>query len=265
MKIHFFKYHGTGNDFIIVDNRLAQQNFSKEQIQKLCHRKFGIGADGFITLTSSKVADFEMKFWNNDGSNSMMCGNGGRCIAAFAHHLGIFEKRSRFIAPDGIHVAEILNENETSNTVSLSMCDTKLPQPFSENEFYINTGSPHLVVFVKDIKNTDVFSVGSTLRNDPRFAPDGVNVDFVEIICENQIFVRTFERGVENETLSCGTGVTASAIAYAFKNKLTAYHKISVQTLGGTLEMLLEKDDIQISNIRLVGAATLVFQGFYND
>lgn len=261
--IPFYKFQGTGNDFILIDNRNNEYQFTRSQISTMCNRRFGIGADGFILLNTSKEADFEMKFWNNDGSDNMMCGNGGRCIVAFAHQLNMFTKKCRFIAPDGLHEAEILEENANIKIISLSICDTEIPTQYSDTEFLINTGVPHLVVFEHQINQFDVVENGRRLRNDLRFSPQGTNVNFIEIITENYLRVRTYERGVEGETLSCGTGAAASALVFAFKNKHEATSKIAIETLGGILKVSFEKQDSKIRNIYLSGATNMVFKGSY--
>lgn len=261
--IPFYKYHGTGNDFILIDNRNNEYQFTRSQISIMCNRQFGIGADGFITLNKSNAADFEMKFWNNDGSDNMMCGNGGRCIVAFAHQLNIFDKKCRFIAPDGLHEAELIEENNNIRIISISICDTEIPTQYSETEFAINPGTPHLVIFENQINQFDVVENGRRLRNDPRFSPKGTNVNFIEVIADNYLRVRTYERGVEGETLSCGTGATASALVYAFKNKRSTASQIAIETLGGLLKVSFEKVDSKIQNIHLSGATTMIFKGSY--
>lgn len=259
--IPFYKYQGSGNDFILIDNRKEQFQITEAQVRQICDRHFGIGADGLITLNAAENADFEMKFWNNDGSNSMMCGNGGRCIVSFAHDLKIFKQDCSFIAPDGLHHASILEENSNAKTVSLSILNTKQPICYDKNEFFINTGTPHLVKMIAQIQTFDVVNQGRLLRHNTRFMPNGTNVNFVEVISDNHLFVRTYERGVENETLSCGTGVTASAIVYAFhylNNPSSSL--ISIDTLGGQLKVKIDNTTTEPS-VTLIGPTVCVYQG----
>lgn len=261
-KIPFYKYHGTGNDFILIDNRDAQFQETAERVRQICDRHFGVGADGFISLHSADNADFEMKFWNSDGSNSMMCGNGGRCIVSFAHDLKIFKHDCSFIAPDGLHHASIQQNNGNDKIISLLILNTHQPVSYGQNEFFVDTGTSHLVVFVPQVQTIDVIGQGRTLRHDPRFMPQGTNVNFVEEISDNHIFVRTYERGVEDETLSCGTGVTAAAIAYAsrFSNN-PPVSRISIDTLGGKLNVIIDNTSSKPS-VQLIGPTVCVYQGF---
>ena len=204
----FYKYQGTGNDFIIVDNRLQgiNKNDSK-RIAALCDRRFGIGADGFILLENDKNSDFKMVYYNADGNESTMCGNGGRCIVAFAKFLGIIKDETEFVAIDGLHKAKIENE-----TVHLQMQDVAEIKIF-ENHQFLDTGSPHHVEMVKELEDFEVKLNGSRIRYGQPYNEAGSNVNFVEQISEDNFAVRTYERGVEDETLSCGTGVTAVALA----------------------------------------------------
>jgi diaminopimelate epimerase len=254
MQIAFNKYQGTGNDFIIIDNRNGSFNPSDSVlINKLCDRRFGIGADGLILISLHKTFDFEMKYFNSDGNEGSMCGNGGRCTAAFAFKKKIAGEKQKFYAYDGPHEAEIKN-----GIVRLQMSDVKTFSKVKGN-YFINTGSPHYVSFVKNVKELDVFNEGRKLRYSDDFKPAGTNVNFVELT-ENGIFVRTYERGVEDETLSCGTGVTASAIATVLSGHFDR-NKIDVKTLGGDLsvEFKIQKDIV--SDIRLSGPGTFVFEG----
>ena len=316
MKLSFYKYHGTGNDFILVDNREGTIALSKKQIERLCDRHFGVGANGLMLLTSEKGYDFGMVYFNADGNESTLCGNGGRCITAFAHMLGIIGQSARFLASDGEHTAKILKDEGNVKWVRLKMADVTTPPlappqqgrgvsdietdkssfVLRPSSFLIDTGSPHLVIFVENVSEIDAVSEGRKLRDDPQFAPDGTNVDFVEIM-ESNLFVRTYERGVENETLSCGTGVTAAAMAYASwqlavgspqlavgsnqsavsrnviaRNEVTKQthqesgigHRtstIKIETLGGKLTVSFRLKDGTFTDIWLEGPAELVFRG----
>lgn len=254
MKIYFNKYHGTGNDFILIDNREGIINPGNLYLfQRLCDRHFGIGADGLMLLGIKEGFDFEMRYFNSDGNESTMCGNGGRCIAAFAARLGIIGDEARFIASDGVHTARI-----TGDMISLSMNDVAPPVLIDGNHF-INTGSPHLIIPVTDATAVDVDSEGRRLRYSDPFRPGGTNVNFVETTPDG-IFVRTYERGVEAETLSCGTGVTASAIS-AMSNKTEGLHKVSVETKGGSLEVSFNIGREEINSVVLTGPAEFVFEG----
>ncbi|MBI3236077.1 MAG: diaminopimelate epimerase [Bacteroidetes bacterium] len=259
MHIHFYKYQGTGNDFIMLDNRAKEySHLTQKQIEILCDRKFGIGADGLILLEESEGYDFKMVYFNADGSESTMCGNGGRCIVKFAEHLGIVKSNTRFLAIDGAHEAT-LQEFE----VKLKMND--VAQITNENNDYIlNTGSPHFVRFVEQIKTLDVYTLGNAIRNSTPFVKEGINVNFVEIF-ENDIYVRTYERGVEDETLSCGTGCTAAAIGY-HKNKglSDGIYTIPIETPGGYLKVYFTFEDQQYHDVWLEGAALQVYAGTIN-
>jgi diaminopimelate epimerase len=254
MAIAFNKYQGTGNDFIIIDNRNSVFNpGDSSSINRLCDRRFGIGADGLILIGALDGYDYEMIYFNSDGFRGTMCGNGGRCTAAFALKHGIAGTSQRFMAPDGIHEAR--SEN---NIIRLTMSDVKNISTISGN-YFINTGSPHYVVFTSDLDKLDVFSEGRKLRWSDDFKPGGTNVNFVEIQ-KDGIFVRTFERGVEDETLSCGTGVTASAIASVLSGHFVSA-PVKVRTRGGELKVEFEKRADMITGINLCGPATFVFEG----
>lgn len=227
MTFEFYKYHGTGNDFILIDNRLNDFPVSNEVIRNLCDRNTGIGADGLILLSYKDGYDFEMNYFNSDGNSATMCGNGGRCAVAFANKLRIINNKTIFSAIDGAHRAEILKDNDCGMIVKLDMQDVKKTETLDE-AFIIDTGSPHYINFVKNVSEIDVIAEGRKIRNNERFVPGGINVDFVEEN-NNTLFVRTYERGVENETLSCGTGVVASAIAYAYKENKTGHFNVSIR------------------------------------
>jgi diaminopimelate epimerase len=251
----FFKFQGAGNDFILFDNRnITFDGTDNKLIEKLCNRKFGIGADGLMLLQNTNGYDFEMKFYNCDGFSANMCGNGARCIVAFAKKLGIIEGKALFIAPDGEHEA-ILN----NNLVSVKLTDANGITKFG-NDYFLNTGVPHFVKFVEDIDSVDVYTEGKALRFDKQFGKDGANVNFVQIQ-DKHIKIRTYERGVENETLACGTGIAAAAIAVAEKRGL-ANTKIKVKARGGVLSVSLElvSSDNAV-NVWLEGPAEFVFSG----
>jgi diaminopimelate epimerase len=252
--IAFNKYQGAGNDFIIIDNRDSIFNPDNPAlIKKLCDRRFGIGADGLILINNKTGFDFEMVYFNSDGFVGTMCGNGGRCTADFALKSGIAEKKLRFMAADGIHYAEPEGE-----LIRLKMNDVNEVRSIAGN-YFINTGSPHYVIFRRDLDNFDVFNEGKKIRQSKDFQPGGTNVNFVEPE-SNGIFVRTFERGVEDETLSCGTGVTASAIASVLSGHFVS-SPVNVRTRGGNLRVEFEVKGTQISEIWLCGPATFVFEG----
>lgn len=256
MQLNFYKYQGTGNDFILVDNRDRSFTLTEEQIAFLCHRRFGIGADGLMLLELEPGFDFKMVYFNSDGKQSSMCGNGGRCITAFAHFLGLTAKKCRFIAIDGPHEATILDNGK----VSLKMADVKDVEA-SDDFYYLNTGSPHYVKTVNDIEHFDVVGEGKKIRYNDRFAAEGTNVNFIEKK-DDAIFVRTYERGVEDETYSCGTGVTAAALVAGLEGMLDTKNSCRIRTLGGELEVKFEKVlDRNFYNIWLQGPAVQVFQG----
>lgn len=254
MKLNFFKYQGTGNDFIMVDNRKEQINPSVKLVKKLCDRRFGIGADGFILLEDHKAYDFQMVYFNSDGNQSSMCGNGGRCIVQFAKDLGVIKKETTFYAIDGEHDAYIKN-----GLVHLKMIDVQEAEE-KKDHFFMNTGSPHYVRFVSGIKKYPVVEEGKKVRYSDKFKKKGTNVNFVEKIGKNEIFVRTYERGVEDETYSCGTGVTASAIAACLSGMKSP---VQILTLGGELCVSFKKDKKGgFSDVYLIGPAQKVFSGF---
>ena len=252
MNIKFSKYQGAGNDFILIDNRKDNIRLSESQIEKLCHRRFGIGADGLMILESNTETDFRMKYYNSDGKEGSMCGNGGRCIVAFANEIGISKKEYQFIAIDGLHQA-ILKGTE----VNLKMSKVDDIKQF-DKDWFLDTGSPHAVEVVDNINAVEVSEEGKTLRFDPRFGENGTNVNFIEIN-QNQLKIRTYERGVEAETYACGTGAVASAI---IANQLNPELKwFSLEALGGTLEVSFERIDNSYTNIWLKGPAVKVFEG----
>ncbi len=255
MTMTFYKYQGTGNDFIIVDNRLLQiSKNNTKRIAELCDRRFGIGADGFILLENDEDSDFKMVYFNADGNESSMCGNGGRCITAFAKYLGIIDDDTVFTAIDGLHRAKI-----NGNIVHLQMQNVSNVEVFDQHLF-LDTGSPHHVEMVSDVGTYDVKANGSRIRYGSPYGEAGCNVNFVEQISENKFAVRTYERGVEDETLSCGTGVTAVAIAMN-KNATTASNEVHLKTPGGDLKVTFDKGEDGYNNVWLIGPAKQVFKG----
>ncbi len=252
MRISFVKYHGTGNDFVLIDNRT---NFfpkgSLDLIRHLTKTKFGIGADGLILVENHSSLDFEMVYFNSDSSQSL-CGNGSICAVQFARDLGIIHNQTTFFTHDGVH-----NAFFKGGLVYFSLHPLDEISP-GENYFFINNGSPHYVTFVSNVEKIDVNSLGAQVRNSKEFAPEGTNVNFVEIGYE-LLKVRTYERGVETETLSCGTGVTAAAIvaAYAFEME----SPITIETLGGQLFVSFVKEGKSFSEIFLASRAIKVFEG----
>jgi diaminopimelate epimerase len=255
MHFHFYKYQGTGNDFIILDNRKNVYGFAKEQVAFLCHRRFGIGADGLMLLNTHPKYDFEMKYYNADGGESSMCGNGGRCLVKFAAEMGIIKSKYRFLAIDGEHEASI----DTNGIVALKMADVESIQ--SEHSKYIlNTGSPHYVEMKDNVLDMDVYANGRAIRYSDEFKADGINVNFVQQTEEpDKIIVRTYERGVEDETYSCGTGVTAAALV-SYHNE-NGYNFVNVETKGGLLSVEFDKIGNSFKNIWLIGPAVKVFEG----
>ncbi len=256
MQIKFHKYQGTGNDFILIDNRQNNIELNTQQIAQLCDRRFGIGADGLILLELEPGFDFRMVYFNADGNQSSMCGNGGRCITAYAQHLGMIQNSARFLAIDGAHEALIAADG----MVSLKMQEVKQIEA-GDDFFYLNTGSPHYVKAVENLKNYNVFEEGKKIRYNERFAEEGTNVNFIEKT-DDTLFVRTYERGVEDETFSCGTGVTAAALVAALTGISTGKNNCLIKTLGGDLEVTFEKVlDRNFYNIWLKGPAVMVFEG----
>ncbi|MEJ7557256.1 MAG: diaminopimelate epimerase [Pedobacter sp.] len=257
MTTHFYKYQGAGNDFVLVDNRdLSFDGTHTETVSQLCDRRFGIGADGLMLLQNHSSYDFEMLYFNSDGRPGSMCGNGGRCIVAFAKHLGIIGTETNFLAVDGQHYAKI---SEAGNWIDLQMIDIDAIENDGE-AFVLNTGSPHYVTLVQDLKTFDVFEAGSSIRNNDTYKAEGINVNFVEDLVDH-LFVRTFERGVEDETYACGTGVTAVALSLAKHKNQTGHISTPVTVLGGNLNIEFDYDGERFRNIFLCGPAIQVFEG----
>jgi diaminopimelate epimerase len=253
LNLKFSKYQATGNDFILIDNRSENITLSKEQITALCDRKFGVGADGLILIEPSTTSDFTVNYYNSDGSQSL-CGNGSRAAVHFAAHLGLLKSKTVFDAHDGKHDAELLG----SGMVRLRMNDVQSIETTNDLSF-LNTGSPHVIKYVTNIHQYPVFEEGKTIRYSEVYKPTGTNVNFVELQPNNSIYVRTYERGVENETLSCGTGVTAAALA-ASREGYTS--PVSVKTLGGELSVAFRTNESGgFTDIYLVGPAKMVFEG----
>jgi diaminopimelate epimerase len=260
LKIHFSKYQATGNDFVLIDNRSGKYSFTKDQIERVCDRKFGIGADGLILIEKHPDLDFNLVYYNRDGSQSL-CGNGSRAAVHMASKLGLLNGKTKFNAYDGGHAAEILS----NGIIKLRMNDVSGVKMKGE-DFFLNTGSPHFIRFVKDVRSHSVFEEGKSIRYRDDYRPGGTNVNFIEMLPNNTIFVRTYERGVEDETLSCGTGVVASALASSFKGYTSP---IRVRTLGGELSVEFKTPNSTSQNghsdtftdIFLAGPAKLVFEG----
>lgn len=251
----FYKYQGTGNDFVILDNRdLAFPKDDIKLIAHLCDRRFGIGGDGLMLLENDNATDFRMVYYNSDGNESSMCGNGGRCLTAFAKQLGIVQEETTFIATDGLHHAIIKDA-----IVSLQMKD--VDEVKIEKEYvFLNTGSPHHVQFVDDLVHFDVKKEGAKIRYGTLYGKAGSNINFVKQISDNEFSIRTYERGVEDETLSCGTGATAVAIAMHALRK-TSKNEIMINVEGGKLQVSFVKDGDNYKKVHLIGPAEFVFSG----
>jgi diaminopimelate epimerase len=280
MSLAFVKYEGAGNDFILIDNRgdvwqdyvaasIASTESEKSLIARLCHPKFGIGADGLMLLQDKEGYDFEMVYFNSDGGKSSMCGNGGRCIAAWAFSLGIgkLENLLNFWAPDGAHTATHLptpthtSQLPMTEWISLSMNDVDAIHELNNHSYELNTGSPHFVsIKSEDIHQIDLIAWAQGIRYNAPYTEAGINVNAVNILDDTHIEMRTYERGVEGETLSCGTGVTAAALSLATMNSLGG-GLIHVSTRGGDLSVAFSRSPKGFCNIQLQGPARLVFSG----
>ena len=259
MIVHFSKYQGTGNDFVMLDNLSGKyDDLSIEVIRFLCDRRFGIGADGLIKINSHETADFEMDYYNSDGSKSF-CGNGARCSVVYAETLGVDISNTTFSAIDGLHHASKIGE-----VISLQMKDVS-EISCRGKDFVIHTGSPHYVRFTNDIDSVDIVDFGIEIRFSPEFNAEGINVNLVQVTSDKKLIVNTYERGVEDETLSCGTGVTACALAYGFQNNLPGNQSIEVKVKGGELIVsFLQKNQGEFIDIQLIGPAKFVFSGEVN-
>lgn len=255
MTIEFCKYQGTGNDFILIDNRLGQYSaLTQVQVSFLCNRRFGIGADGLMLLQEKEGYDFEMVYFNADGAEGSMCGNGGRCIVMFAKRLGLVKQTAHFLATDGPHDAVI---TETDH-VELKMKNVNGIERRTE-ACILNTGSPHYVTEVNHLSELDVYASGRSIRYNQEFQKEGINVNFIEQLTDG-IAIRTYERGVEDETLSCGTGATAAALSVA--GEKNGPQELNVYTSGGILAVKFTKTGAgQFEDIWLCGPATYVFEG----
>jgi len=260
MKIPFSKYHGTGNDFIIIDNRELQWMPQQEEIARLCNRHLGIGADGLMLLTEKPGYDFYMTYYNSDGRESTLCGNGGRCMIIFAKSLALSGSEAWFLAIDGEHFGKV-KQKDSADFISMKMKDVTIEE-IEADHFFLNTGSPHYVTFRNDVETFDIIAEAKKIRFNERFREKGTNVDFVEVR-DDHLFVRSYERGVEDETLSCGTGVTASVLAYAVK-KPARHAFMDVRTRGGALRVSFQQTGNSFSDIWLEGPAIFVFKGEIN-
>jgi diaminopimelate epimerase len=258
MPAHFYKYQGTGNDFILIDDRRGDFDAHNHAlIAHLCHRRLGIGADGLMLLRYHETVDFQMVYFNADGRPGSMCGNGGRCMVAFAQELGLLHRPNTvFMAPDGLHEA-IWHPG----WIELKMKNVSHIE--AQPDFYfLDTGSPHHVRFVPEADQVDVLAQGRAIRYSPTY-PQGTNVNFVQPQPDGSLYVRTYERGVEDETFSCGTGVTASAIAHALAQGWPTEqpHQVQLTTRGGQLEVAFVQTGNVFAQVWLKGPAQKVFEG----
>ena len=258
MKVKFSKYNGAGNDFIVIDDRKNNLEINPWLIEKLCNRNFGIGGDGLILIKESKSTDFEILHYTSDGNLGSLCGNGSRCAISFAYKNKIIGKKTRFDAFDGIHNAEIINDN-------LVKMEMKVNSDIIENEYgiWLDTGSPHLVIEKDNTDELDVNLLGSSIRYNEYYKKEGVNVNFIEKVSNETFKIRTYERGVENETLACGTGSTASAICMSYLGKSES-NNITMKCRGGDLKVGFVSKDNLFTNISITGPAKLVFEGQIN-
>jgi diaminopimelate epimerase len=260
LKVHFYKYQATGNDFILLDNRSGGITLPPDRIKALCDRRFGIGADGIILLEKDDQQDFKMVYFNSDGSQSL-CGNGCRSAIDLASKLNLINGRALFSAYDGVHQGTILQDGR----IRLQLKDVSKVERKGK-DFFIHTGSPHLIRFVNKLRDFPVLEEGKKIRYSSEYEPGGTNVNFVKLMPDNRIAVRTYERGVENETLSCGTGVTAAALASFFQGYSSP---VQVQAEGGELTVEFEAQGnpqstgqaVTFTSIFLVGPAKMVFEG----
>jgi diaminopimelate epimerase len=258
MPAHFYKYHGAGNDFILIDNRDGSFRADTSTISSMCQRRFGVGADGLMLLEASGDYDFSMRYYNSDGKESTMCGNGGRCMVAFAHALGLINSSAVFLASDGPHQAKIL----TNGLISLNMRDVTGVRQHQGNDL-IDTGSPHYVIHVEDTENIDVIREGKAIRYDKNISEQGVNVNFIRRSADQHISIRTYERGVEDETLACGTGSVAAAISAHLRHPADKPSYI-LHAPGGDLQVHFDsQDNHTFTNIWLTGPAEFVFEGWH--
>lgn len=253
MRLHFYKYQATGNDFVVVDNRAGNLKLNQEQIARLCHRKFGVGADGLMLIERHPSLHFRLEYYNSDGSQSL-CGNGSRAAVHMAAQLGLLDTAATFQAYDGPHDAELL----PAGIIRLGMGDVVTHTRYGD-DYFIHTGSPHYVRFVDDVKAYPVVEEGRKIRYSDAFKPGGTNVNFVQRLPNNTLFVRTYERGVEDETLSCGTGITAAALAAALEGYASP---VAINALGGELSVGFNRmADGRFTHVDLIGPAQCVFEG----
>lgn len=258
--IPFFKFHGAGNDFIMIDNRNGYYRLDDNEVAYLCDRHAGVGADGLIFLETDPEVSFSMRYYNADGKEATLCGNGSRCVVALANMLGEIGNNCVFRASDGLHDASVYSHELNHWVIALEMKDVKEVKVYDDGCF-LDTGSPHFVVPVDDLEAYPVVAEGCRLRHDPRFS-QGTNVDFVEEADGDSIKVRTYERGVEDETLSCGTGVTAAALAWTLQNnKGNQRYELPVLTRGGSFKVAFDKKANGYKFISLVGPVVWSFSG----
>lgn len=267
MALSFYKYHGTGNDFIICDERIVRHisglKNQADVINNLCNRQFGIGADGLILIQNAENAHFKMVYFNADGLEGSMCGNGSRCAVAYFKSTGFAGNQLQFQAIDGLHHAKILADKGIEKVISVQLSDT-IYHSANNDPFQINTGSPHLILFTDNLADTDVVQQGRRYRYDKQFGEQGINVNFVETEGMDTLHVRTYERGVENETLSCGTGVTASAMGAWHANTRNEKNTYTVNTRGGQLHVSFDPPDEnknKFTDVWLTGPTVNVFKG----
>ncbi len=260
-KIRFYKYEGAGNDFIMLDGRTPLPELTPEIVSQMCNRHFGIGADGLMVVEECAEADFRMRYFNSDGYEGTMCGNGGRCITLFAHLLGIGSEKKHFIACDGMHSATIIEGDGLGGVVKLGMRDVEEElEPYGDG-WLINTGSPHYVELREDIALEDMESLGAAIRySEPLASRGGANINLIEPIGEGELLIRTYERGVESETLACGTGATAAALVAARLLYPQSTH-IELIAPGGELSVDFERSARGFHNVYLSGPARMVFEG----
>ncbi|GAB4286783.1 MAG: diaminopimelate epimerase [Marinilabiliales bacterium] len=257
MSIFFEKFHGTGNDFIIINNLDSRYKLTENLIKQMCHRRFGIGSDGLLEILKSKNYDFKMLYYNSDGLEGTMCGNGGRCAVSFAYKHGIIATETVFEAVDGLHEAKVLD----NGNIKLKM-NNVLQVTNYDDGIFLDTGSPHFVVDKTGLKKFDEYAEGLKLRNDKRFAPNGLNVNFIDIISDETLHVTTYERGVENLTYSCGTGAIASAIVSGLM-KADGNYRIKTIFKGGELFVNYKKAGTSFTDVYLEGPAEYIMNGSY--
>jgi diaminopimelate epimerase len=258
MILPFVKYQGTGNDFILIDNRSGEWNeLSISTIQSVCDRRFGIGADGLIKINTISGFDFEVDYYNSDGSKSF-CGNGARCSVAFAHELGITKEAVSFMAIDGAHEALKKEGLVYLKMNDVTQIDTTNP------EYILNTGSPHFIHFTENVADFDIVAYGKQIRYSDKYKQEGINVNAIHQLDANSFEIKTYERGVEDETLSCGTGVTAAALALGEKNQIEGLKEYKVKSQGGNLSVKFTRVASKFTDIWLIGPAVSVFKGEVN-